>query len=119
MHKKTISPFYIIRRATVRSQVFLPFPIAIFLFSFRGKRVKASVLSITYYALLQNIGHYCKTDSYRKRTVVRINYHTGVLFHLLDFNQIVLLGKSEINEFWYTCYIALENLWRNTSVMRD
>lgn len=77
------------------------------------------MVSITYYTLLQNIGHYCKTDSYRKRAVVRINHHTGVLFHLLDFNQIALLGKSEINEFWYTCYIALENLWRNTSVMRD
>lgn len=87
--------------------------------SIRGKRVKASVVSITYYTLLQNIEHYCRSDSRRKRTVVRINRRIGVLFHLPDFNQIVLLGKSEINEFWYIYYIVLENLWYNTSVMRD
>lgn len=72
--------------------------------SIGGKRVKASVVSITYYTLLQNIEHYCRSDSRRKRTVVRINRRIGVLFHLPDFNQIVLLGKSEINEFWYIYY---------------
>lgn len=38
--------------------------------SIRGKCVKASVVSITYYTLLQNIEHYYRNDSRRKRTVV-------------------------------------------------
>lgn len=106
---------YTIRRATVRSQVFLSSLVA----AFQSRQSKGGIYHM-YYTLLQNIEHYCRADSdVGSALQFELIGCVRLLFHLPDFNQIVLLGKSEINEFWYTYCTTLENLWCNTSVMRD